>query len=154
MDAAKTSLMKRPQAEYQEGMARETMLQQAVTQFPPWVTKVYGTLKILSYMWQDHQLDITEAVRLQDDSAVGQTGMLHLTLFVLNAILLIQFLNNLASGKKASGLTVFGCFQALVFLCCGLAIYSIGAIGKALPIPGNRLPGAASFLRSSPRLSA
>jgi hypothetical protein len=130
-----------------------------------WVTKVYGTLPILSYMRQDHQLDITKAVRMQDDSAVGQIGLLHLTLFVLNAILLIQFIINLETARKDWALIVIafvvmlvgnlsngkrqGLFRALVFVCCGLAIYSnglMGAIGRALPIPRNRIVGGGAVL--------
>jgi hypothetical protein len=55
----------------------------------------------------------------------------------------VMLVGNLSNGKRQ------GLFRALVFLCCGLAIYSnglIGAIGKALPIPRNRLVGGGAVL--------
>jgi oligosaccharide repeat unit polymerase len=129
------------------------------------LTKVYGTLPIVSYIRQDRQIDIRKAVKLQDESAVGQVGMLHLTLFVLNALLLIQFIINLETGKKKWALIVIalvvmlvgnfsngkrqGLFRATVFFCCGLSIYSNGlieAIGKAFPIPRNRVLAGSAIL--------
>jgi oligosaccharide repeat unit polymerase len=129
------------------------------------LTRVYGTLPLFSYVRQDGKLDITKAVKLQEDSAVGQVGMLHLTLFCLNALVLIQFIINLETGRKAWLLLVLamavmllgnlsngkrqGLFRALVFFCCGLSIYSnalIESIGRALPIPRNRLVAAGATL--------
>jgi hypothetical protein len=129
------------------------------------LAKVYGTLPIFSYIRQDHKIDIKQAVKLQDESAVGQVGTLHLTLFVLNALVLIQLIINLETGKKVWALIVLamgvmlignlsngkrqGVFRALVFICCGLSIYSnrlIEAIGKALPVPRNRLIAGSTII--------
>jgi oligosaccharide repeat unit polymerase len=131
-----------------------------------WLVKLYGTLPLFSYMRQDHQIDITKAVQLQDTFAVGQVGAMYLTLFLLNALLLIQFIINLETGKKAWVLIVIslcvmlvanlsngkrqGLFRAMVFICCGLSIYSnhlVEAVGKVLPIPRNRFI-AGSFMAS------
>lgn len=129
------------------------------------LTKVYGTLPILSYLRHDHQIDIRKAVKLQDESGVGQIGLLHLTLFTLNALVLIQILINLETGTKKWALVVLafavmlignisngkrqGLFRALVFFCCALSLYSnslIDAISRGFPIPRNRLLAGTAIL--------
>src|SRR3984893_7392355 len=80
-----------------------------------WITKVYGTLPILSYLRQDGKINIVTANELQDSSAMGQIGLFDLSLSWLNGILLLLLLVHVENKKKLSFLIV----MALLFVIAG-----------------------------------
>ena len=122
------------------------------------ITQVYGTLPLLSYLRQDGQLDIVRANEMQEGSGLGQIGLFDLSLSWLNGGLLLLLLAHYENGKKLNALafcTILvvitgnlvnakrqGLVRAIVYLVCGMALYSkslSAAASRILPIPRNRL---------------
>jgi hypothetical protein len=64
------------------------------------IVQLYGTLPLLSFFNKDRALDVSAATRIQDQSGMGQIGMLYLTLFVGNGLLLLLCLINLEPGDR------------------------------------------------------
>jgi hypothetical protein len=123
-----------------------------------WITKVYGTLPILSYLRQDGKIDIVTANQMQEGSALGQIGLFDVSLSWLNGALLLLLIihyekyqrlsilavtsilfvvgGNLVNGKRQ------GVIRAIVYIVCGLALYSksLTAVASGLfPIPKSKL---------------
>jgi oligosaccharide repeat unit polymerase len=121
------------------------------------ITRVYGTLPILSYLRQDGKINIVTANQLQDESAMGQIGLFDLSMSWLNGILLLLLLVHVENKKKLSFLIVMallfviagnlingkrqGLVRAMVYLTCGLSLYSSRmsvVLTRLLPIPRNK----------------
>jgi oligosaccharide repeat unit polymerase len=123
-----------------------------------WVTKVYGTLPILSYLRGDGVMDIVTANRLQEMSALGQIGLYDVSMSWLNgAVLLLLIIlyekrqsltplaiagllviaaGNLVNGKRQ------GVIRAIVYMICGLGLYGNSittAASRLLHLPKSRL---------------
>jgi oligosaccharide repeat unit polymerase len=127
-----------------------------------WITKVYGTLPILSYLRQDGKIDIITANQLQEGSALGQIGLFDVSLSWLNGVLLLLLIVHYEKHKKLTALAITailfviagnlingkrqGLVRAIVYLVCGLALYSNSlttAASRLLPMPRNRFVIAA-----------
>src|SRR5450432_1649282 len=121
------------------------------------ITKVYGTLPILSYLRQDGRINIVTANQLQDSSAMGQIGLFDLSMSWLNGVLLLLLLVHVENKKKVSFLIMTailfviagnlingkrqGLVRAMVYLTCGLSLYSSSmsvVLTRLLPVPRNR----------------
>jgi oligosaccharide repeat unit polymerase len=122
-----------------------------------WITKVYGTLPILSYLRQDGKMNIVTANQLQEGSAMGQIGLFDLSLSWLNGVLLLLLLIHVEKNKKVSVLVLTaiiiltagnlingkrqGLVRAMVYLVCGLSLYTnnlSAVLSRILPIPRNK----------------
>jgi len=129
------------------------------------ITKVYGTLPILSYLRQDGKIDIVTANQMQENSAVGQIGLYDVSLSWLNGALLLLLIVHYEKRRKLTALAVTailfvvagnlingkrqGLVRAIVYLACGLALYSNSlttVLHRLLPIPKNRVVIAAIAL--------
>jgi oligosaccharide repeat unit polymerase len=111
-----------------------------------WVTRVYGTLPILSYLRGDGVMDIVTANRMQETSAIGQIGLYDVSMSWMNGLVLLLLIilyekrqkltplaatallvivaGNLINGKRQ------GVIRAVVYMLCGMGIYS-NSISKA-----------------------
>jgi oligosaccharide repeat unit polymerase len=129
------------------------------------ITKVYGTVPILSYLRQDGKIDIVTANRMQENSAIGQIGLYDVSLSWLNGALLLLLIVHYEKRRKLTALAMTailfvvagnlingkrqGLVRAIVYLLCGLALYSNSlttVVSRLLPMPKNRLVIAAVAL--------
>jgi oligosaccharide repeat unit polymerase len=129
------------------------------------ITKVYGTVPILSYLRQDGKIDIVTANQMQENSAIGQIGLYDVSLSWLNGALLLLLIVHYEKRRKLSAVAIAaillvvagnlingkrqGLVRAIVYLACGLALYSNSlatVASRLLPIPKNRLVIAGTAL--------
>ena len=123
------------------------------------IIQLYGTLPILSFLRNDHEFNVVTSSRMQEESALGQIGLMYMTLLVGNgALLLLCILNLEPGGKRVYVILILffvilllgGIYNGkrqnllamLVFLFAGLALYSNNlffALKGVLPILRHRV---------------
>ncbi len=122
-----------------------------------WAVDVYGTLPILSYVLNDGRIDVITANDLQKYSAVGQIGVLNLTLSVLTGLTLLVMIVGLETNRRRSPMILIclatlalahtingkrqGLFVSFVFLLCGLSLYwgnPVRAFPRLIAVPRSR----------------
>lgn len=127
--------------------------------------RVYGSFPLLSYLRADGAIDVNIANDLQEQSALGQFGLMVSSLEIATAFLLGLLLSSYATGKKSGFLTSIalivlsithlingkrgGIIMTLFVLVCGVSLYCGSfpqAIVRMIPIPRSKFAGRALIL--------